>query len=341
MYLRKILLIILLVISSSAHSVTVYGNISGGKLQWSSAIVIGDNIKPAQWSLSGNIQPGKSFYQDYIQATSDSIVFTNTSAANVTLTTGFSLSGAEYISPYYNFLASMGGNAETTNNGKYILVDGVGNGNMMVSLSKSITPFTHYRPVFNLPNILNDFKNKPSGLYTGSVSVLFSYVYVKDNDVHVRNTIMAKLNFAIEHSASVVNSVNFDSASKGMDVTYKIDSKDESANAVSGSVEFIGSVRGFFPNGVNIKAVSSINNFNLSNMQSYNIPYNVECRSCDVPILVLNGIPTAPGSNTIALPVNETEVGVNIRVFFDDHPLQDLVAGDFTDTFTLMFTPKM
>ena len=332
MFFRNLILIILFIISNSVYSASISGKMTGGNLEWYSAIPEGSNLKPAQWFITNNIPPGLSFTQQSIAATSQNIVFSRNGTQD-TVATRLDLSSVEYISPnFQQLMANPSGNTAITSSGSTISAAGLGMGNSFVLLNSQVTPFTHYRPIFSLPSIVNDFKGKPPGNYSGIVTIVLTYNYER-NGVIVSNIITETLNFELEHIPSVINSVVFDQYSKDMNILYNLN------KTVSGEVEFSAVAQGVFPNGLNIKAVSSLNNFSLYNQVDY-IPYNITCIPCDKS-LVINGNSLTQFDAAKITDSNQLSISFNIKVSFTDQTLSQITGGNFTDTFTLMFTPNI
>lgn len=331
MFFRNLLLIMLFFVINTAHSATVSGKLIGQNLQWYSAISTGNTntLKPAQWIISGSISPGTTFTQQSITTPgSGNVDFTNTSGTVVN--TRLTISGSEYVSPNAISLSPNNGDTTITMLGSNISASGVGVGNKVVQLSTASTPFTHYRPIFSLPNIVNDFKGKPAGIYSGVSTVVLTYNYER-NGITISNTITGTLRFEIEYVPSVIDSIVFQTTEKNMEIVYNLN------GTVSGEVDFNAIATGIFPNGLNIEARSSMHNFSLQNGSGSRIPYDITCIPCNTN-LVSNGNKLLQDaiidrtSNTIELV---------IKVGFSNIILTEITDGLYTDTVTLMFKPNL
>jgi len=330
MFFRNLILIMLFVVSNTAHSATVSGKLIGQNLQWYSAISTGNNtLKPAQWIISGNISPGTMFTQQSI-TTSGSGNIDLTNASGEVVSTRLIISGSEYVSPNAKSLSYNNGDTTITMSGSNITASGVGVGNNVVELITASTPFTHYRPLFSLTNIVNDFKGKPAGIYFGNSTVVLTYNYVR-NGITISNTITGTLVFEIEYVPSVIDSIEFEDANKNIEIVYNLN------GTVSGEVDFNGKAKGIFPNGLNIEALSSIHSFSLKNGSDDRIPYDITCITCNAK-LVSNGNKVL--QNGIINNFNNN-IDLVLRIGFSNILLSDITDGLYTDTVTLMFKPNL
>lgn len=330
MFFRNLILIMLFVVSNTAHSATVSGKLIGQNLQWYSAISTGNNtLKPAQWIISGNISPGTMFTQQSITTSSPGNIDLKNASGEV-VSTKLIISGSEYVSPNATFLSSNNGDTTITMSGSNITASGVGVGNNVVQLSTASTPFTHYRPLFSLTNIVNDFKGKPAGIYIGNSTVVLTYNYVR-NGITISNTITGTLVFEIEYVPSVIDSIVFEHTNKIIEIVYNLN------GTVSGEVDFNGIATGIFPNGLNIEALYSIHSFSLKNGSGDRIPYDITCITCNAK-LVSNGDKLL--RNGIINNVNNN-IDLVLRIGFSNILLSEITDGLYTDTVTLMFKPNL
>ncbi|ABS06754.1 hypothetical protein [Shewanella baltica] len=335
MFFRNLLLIMLFVVSNTAHSATVSGKLIGQNLQWYSAISTSNTntLKPAQWIISGNISPGTMFTQQSITTSGSGNIELRNASGEVVSTT-LTISGSEYVSPNATSLLSNNGDTTITMSGSNISASGVGVGNHVVQLStasgNASTPFTHYRPLFRLPNIVKDFKGKPAGTYVGNSTVVLTYNYVR-NDITISNTITGTLVFEIEYVPSVIDSIVFQENDKIIEIVYNLN------GTVSGEVDFNGKATGIFPNGLNIEALSSLYSFSLQNVSGDRIPYDITCITCNTN-LVSNGNKLL--ENGIISNINNN-IDLVIKIGFSNIILSEITDGLYTDTVTLMFKPNL
>jgi hypothetical protein len=331
MLFRYLLTICLFLISNNSYSATVTGKVSPvNGLEWFSLLQDGQSFRSAQWDIIENLPPASSFTQHSLSANSNEIHLNNgTDMVKV----NFNLIGAEYLVPNFRELLNnaSGGSANVTSKPN-VTFSGTGLGNKIVVLYNTITPFTHYRPLFTFPITESHFTGLSPGIYTGSVSINLSYNYMRGN-ISVRNTTMSFLNFQIEYNPASLDSIDFDSNNKNMNMTY------DGLGSVSGKVEFNGIATGFFPNGLKVKAIPFSNNFHLKNTKDNNmlIPYSIGCSVCNDE-LVNKGI-VHPDYVSLVMPsLNAKQVYFDIYVYFDTILDEKLSVGDYTDTFTLMFS---
>lgn len=331
MFFRNLILIMLFVVSNTADSATVSGKLIGQNLQWYSAISTGNNtLKPAQWIISGNISPGTMFTQQSITTSDSGNIDLRNNASGEVVRTKLTITGSEYVSPNATSLSSNNGDTTITMSGSNITASGVGVGNNVVQLSTASTPFTHYRPLFSLTNIVNDFKGKPAGIYVGNSTVVLTYNYVR-NGITISNTITGTLVFEIEYVPSLIDSIEFEHTNKIIEIVYNLN------GTVSGEVDFNGNATGIFPNGLNIEALSSINSFSLNNGSGDRIPYDITCITCNAK-LVSNGNKLL--QNGIINNVNN-KIDLVISIGFSNILLSEITDGLYTDTVTLMFKPNL
>lgn len=334
MLFRYLLTICLFLISNNSYSATVTGKVSPvNGLEWFSLLQDGQSFKSAQWELTENLPPASSFTQYSLLANSNVISLQN---GNDTVNVNFNLMGAEYLVPNFRELLinTSGGSTKVTSKPN-VTFSGTGLGNTIVVLNNTITPFTHYRPLFSFPITPSHFTGLSPGIYKGSVSINLSYNYMRGN-ISVRNTTMSVLYFEIEYNPASLDSIYFDSNNKNMNMTY------DGLGSVSGKVEFKGIAKGFFPNGLKVRAISSSNKFHLNNTKDNNmlIPYSIGCSPCNED-LVNKGI-VHPEYVSLVMPLlNAKEVSFDINVYFDTLLVEKLSVGDYIGSFTLMFSANI
>ncbi|YCO02442.1 hypothetical protein ACB087_10140 (plasmid) [Vibrio sp. VNB-15] len=336
---------------SAAQAVTMTAEIKGDQLRWQSADAIGSDLGPSLWELPVNLPVAeKIIVGGVLNHSAQTVVLRGASGAK-TVSVPVTVKGMVYrLSSHAGDAASTGGSAGVVTSVKNTLVQvtGSGIGNRSVTLEKTSSPITHYRPVLAAINTTawtNAFKNSGvnAGRYYGTLPITAVYDYVRDG-IRIRHTLPFSLTIMVEYSALRLTTVEIDDRHE-MTATYHYPSE------VSGETTYTITATGYFPGGVLMGLVAPTGGrdyFSLRSDKAENpkeIRYNVTCTmGCsEGQQLIVNGEPRVNTDRDFALidAVTPERTTAKLKVDFGRINQADVAGDTYRGSFTLMFKPSL
>ena len=331
---------VLLLISTSVDAVTLKADFSAGNFRWVNANpVSGSKYVPSTWDLAENLPPTKEWLPGGLAyTTTKSLVL---SAGGESVTIPFEVKGFEYNTGSAN--PKVGGAASGSicsdvnySSGIVRIADGVAcTYSHTLKTSAAFNPYSFIRPVFELDSGALEllFKDKPKGVYRGTVSVTNYYDYEFYSGVRTRQYETTPVIVEINYEPAFITSVVI-TGDNELRTIY-----DYSRDVVSGNTTLNGVANGWFSNGMTVSLRKSRTDYAMDGPHTTKIPYSIECIGCDDPLLVNEGIvqhqqTRVPGGDT-------AQVNFDLKISFSDVALNTVEVGAYSDTFVLFFEPDV
>ncbi|HIF9114919.1 TPA: fimbrial protein [Photobacterium damselae] len=183
---KFISVLLLSLFSGSLYAANLSGDITNGGLKWNNATTGSSNtVMPHGWiTLSPDTVVA---WQPAIPSSlANKLTLTLQGATAATVEVNVAVKGIEYAhtstteaTPFFTGSATKAGNTFTL---------GSGAGQSAAFYSKTLThlnsqtPFTAYRPIIELGDIVAAMKNKPNGVYQGVIQLSLPFVYRRNAD---------------------------------------------------------------------------------------------------------------------------------------------------------------
>lgn len=325
----------------------IAGTLTGEKLTWQSAQMVGDGLVPAVWDIplqtpaASRIIPGGQW-----SITATTVTLTGSRGS---VTVPITLTGMAYQLASNGSVADVSsGTATSLITGTLATVKGQGVGGKVVTLSSTTNPYTHYRPIIK-PIIANDwlaaFKaaGLPKGRYQGVVSYRAPNNYFRQGGPIIRYTLQGALAVKIDYNPAQLNAVTVTGENV---ITARYYGYPE--RLVGGETRYTITATGLFPNGVKVglkNTLNSGNRYQLLPQTTTNsvtaIDYSVTCTLGCVgnKEVIKNGVPKID-TTTNRLTISETSptlATAEMTVSFTGKPLSALSSDVYRGSFVLIF----
>lgn len=339
-------LLLLVQLIGPVQATQVTSSIQNDVLRWTSAHSASGGLAPAIWETPGKLTPADTFIPGGPIINSLPLNFVGPKGGTVSLT--LQLLGMEYNSPESIDTTqpdTAGGSAAVSVSGGVINVDGIGIGNSKVSLSRSVSPFTHARPIFSLGDSADIVKafadaNLTKGDYTVQVLLPMAYEYYRA-DVRARHNWSLPLTFVINYDPVVLSDVTLVSPTAGVMAPQY--AQRPGMRLVSGQATFNGTATGRFPNGLRVRLKTG-DQYQMDGPDSTFIPFSVTCHGCVDSQLVENGLVLNNALTTTGTRIegiNATQLTFSVMVNFDDIDVSTLRTGAYQGVFSMLFEPDV
>ena len=322
----------------------IAGTLTGEKLTWQSAQLVGDGLMPAVWDIPLQL-PAASRIVTGGQS-SNTVTTVTLTGSGGSVTVPITLTGMAYQLASNSGVASISGTAASLINGTLATVKGQGVGDKVVMLSSTTTPFTHYRPIIK-PIIANEwltiFKaaGLPKGQYQGVVSYRAPNNYFRQSGPIIRYTLQGALTVKMDYNPAQLNKVTV----RGDNViTARYHGYPELL--VDGETRYTITATGLFPNGMKVGLKNTLNSSNRYQLLPQTtttsaIDYSVTCTLGCVgnKEVIKDGFPKI-NTTTNRLTIREnspTQATAEMTVSFADKPLSALSSDIYRGSFVLIF----
>jgi hypothetical protein len=337
---------VLLLNCNTVFAVPVSAEIKGDSFRWTSAEPsFAGGVVTSVWATPSGLVPADAYIAGATTLPSMPISLVGQKGGNVRLT--LHLLGAEYNSPSLTGGRTdyPGGTANTIVNGKLVQVEGVGVGDLKLSLLHASSPFTHARPVISLGDtatILQAFRdaNAEPGNYVSNVSIPMTYHY-ELNGVRIAYNWSLPLSLEIKYSPAVLSDLTLTSPTGGaMTPNYYSSGGIQFAK---GQAMYNGVATGVFPNGLRL-FLKSGDNYTMAGPNGTTIPFSVVCAQCTQQLLVDKGnivLSDLDTAGTVIPGINMMKINFDINIDFADVALSTLQTGAYQGRFSLLFEPNV
>lgn len=349
---RSLMHVMVLLISATwyctSQAAVMTADIKGSDLRWQSADSVGSDMAPSLWELPVNLPVADKIILGGVKNNAERSLVLRGAGSAKTVTVPITVKGMAYrLSSNQSEGPVTGSTATTVVTEVMAQVTGNGIGNKSVTLDRTSSPITHYRPILGAVNAsawVNAFKTAgvAAGRYYGTLPITASYDYVRDG-IRIRYTLPFSLTVMVEYSSLRLTSVDI-SASDEMKATYYYPSE------VSAETTYTIDATGYFPGGVlmGLVAPTGKDYFSLRSAKPENaneIRYNVTCISgCSKgQQLIVNGEPKIDANLNLALidAATPERATAKLKVDFGRIKQTDLAGDTYQGSFTLMFKPSL
>ncbi|MCE9785359.1 hypothetical protein [Shewanella algae] len=320
--------------------IMVTGEATRSELRWKDATAIDGGLVPSRWVSP----PVLSSTYRWVPAT-----FNGTPAKNIVLSgTGGSTSpididimGIEYNTSGAHFSLDDSGIGTSCELDKVSppMIRLAGNNcisNTQLSSASSVSPFSLFRPFFNIDKaiVVEALKGMPEGYYSGMVTLNYRYYYYNGEILTYRN-FNDVLIIGVDYSPAMIEriDVNGDGVMKP--------SYDTSNLRVSGRTEYGVSATGYFTNGLVMTMPTKSYRLVYDKDPSITIPYQVTCIGCNVTQLVSPEGVLLEEISTIGEGSGNTTL-LNFDLHFEyDVDGTYLSSGSYNDAVTIILEPNI
>ncbi|MCU8269302.1 hypothetical protein M2G84_22320, partial [Vibrio vulnificus] len=181
--IKKITALFFMLCSYTAQASNLSGEITNGTLRWSNAANVGSAVMPHGWV---NVQPDTVVaWQPGIPSSgANKLTLTLQGASSASAEVSVDVKGIEYVQNGGTEAAPFFAGTATKNGSTYTK-SGSGRGavfyNKTLTYTLGQTPFTLYRPIIELGNLVTALQGKPNGVYQGSIQLSLPFVYKRSN----------------------------------------------------------------------------------------------------------------------------------------------------------------
>ncbi|HIF9383781.1 TPA: hypothetical protein ACX6RR_003646 [Photobacterium damselae] len=350
-YYRIFILVIFSVYGESTFASNLHFTVKGTNIEKSNVIISGDTITPNFWFPQPNLLPVTSWAPIFQQDKRLTISLQDINNPKNTFKQNISLKGMAY--QFDGFTVSGNSDFSMMNKcaddvvGSHVITVGGSRGTIkcvsskqldLASSSGEIVPFRYFKPIVNLPNLLENLKNAGEGRYTGVYSSEITYAFKLSNGVISYRTLPYAISFEIKYEPAEIIDVQVIGDGK-IEPLYNKDKR-----TISGKSEYLINIKGNFPSGVKLtfKPNSADNHFYLKNdFTGLKIPYFINCQLCtDRTISNDKGEMTNP-NGIYYIDKYRNDFGFKLMVGYNSVKADDLESGGYHDTFYAFFEPVL
>lgn len=182
---KYLILVLLSFISSGAQASNLSGAITNSGLKWSNAAIgSGNTVMPHGW-ITVSPDTVVAWQPAVPLSLASKLTLTLQGATSATAEVNVSVKGIEYAhtstaeaSPFFAGSATKSGNTYTVGSGTS---QSAAFYNKTLTHTNSQTPFTAYRPVLELGDLVAAMRGKPNGVYQGVVQLSLPFVYRRNS----------------------------------------------------------------------------------------------------------------------------------------------------------------
>ncbi|MFA0141835.1 hypothetical protein FCV62_22120 [Vibrio kanaloae] len=326
--------------NSANSAILVTGEVTTSELRWKDVTTIDGGLVPTRWASP----PFLNATNRWVPAT-----FSGSPVRNIVLSgTGGSTSsididikGIEYNTSGAHFSlddSNIGASCELDKvSPPTIRVTGDNCiSNTQLSSASSVSPFSFFRPFFNINEsvIIEALKGMPEGYYSGMVPLNYRYYYYNGDILTFRN-FSDVLIIGVDYSPTMIERIDIDGTGV-MQPSY-----DTSELRISGKTKYEISVKGYFTNGLVMTMPTKSYDLAYDKDPAIKIPYQVTCIGCNVTQLVSPEGVLLEEISTIGEGSGNTTL-LNFDLHFEyDVDGTYLSSGSYNDVVTIMLEPNI
>ncbi|MFM2586635.1 hypothetical protein [Vibrio campbellii] len=335
-------IVCLLIVSASVEASPIYAKISGDKIEWSNATFDGDEIQPLVWQPSSKFHmlPIRRWSPGFYQNSQNKLTFKSTNGARVT--TSFKHTGIDFrTSSKFKQTTQVIGSAPRcqtqliTGGDIKLRANSSCGANFTLDQGSDWRPFDFFRPSFELPSLLDDFRNAklPAGRYSAVFDEPVAYYLIYEhNEVESYQIYHDQVEVIIDYQPSFLDSVTV--LGDGIfDVKY-----DTENHTASGSTRYKVQVSGYIEPGIKMRFKSSgpqEDDFSLEEVTSKSkIPYDLVCDACVEHQIIKEGVMK---KDFAKIDFEGHFLDFNLDFSFDNLRYGDVNEGDYSDAVTVIF----
>ena len=284
-------LTIVAVASLYTHAVCASNNIRakivGDELVWITANEIEDYVQQLIWQPASvlNLFPTYEWTPTFQKSPLTSIMFRSAKGNQVEVSFDHIgvqfIAGSHFTERQVNSVANICTHVSSRNNQFEFalreLEDSLCMANLDLKAKAKYPPFDFYRSIFQMNNIVEEFKGAPAGYYFAAIDLPLTY-YMKYDTAATYQTYNTKIIFSIDYTPYF-----FDAVTVLGDGTFTLE-YNTSDNSVSGKTTYHVRISGELEPGVKMEFESARDKskFHLIGASSSDtIPYNLLCTKCD------------------------------------------------------------
>ncbi|MPW30812.1 hypothetical protein F9L16_17640 [Agarivorans sp. B2Z047] len=326
---------ILWLFSPFVFAFSLEADIYGGNLQWRTALESGNGLVPSFWQPTSNLAPTTSWTPGAFVGALPSYVTVSSGSSSVDVPVDFV--GVEYHVGGAGSIAapSPGGACE----GNYSSPVAIAKGracftSYQLNTERSVTPFAFFRPIIDVANsnVLKAFDGKPEGVYRGTASFTFSYLF-DVGGVTSKRDLTSSVSFVFNYVPSFISSVSIDGLGI-IEANY-----DFHADRVWGATEYDVKAKGWFTEGVRVSLNHARDrNYELLGPSRVPLPYSIYCVGCVDNELVKDG--RVSKYSTVVRGSDTDLVSFKVHASYDTTH-SELEIGEYSDYFVLIFEPEL
>lgn len=207
----------------SLAATSIVGSIKGDTVHWDDAKVERGYVLSQGYEPMGNLPYSKEWVAG-IATIPTSVTVTNESGDSAIVSLS-AAGGALHYSHASQSSANHSQNstlcdAEQLSSSNYTVVSKAAQrcyGSKKVILTEAKQPFNYIQPMVKFTNLIADFKSKPAGIYTGTMTVLYSYGFKNGAGAFTYRDIPVTQNIIISHMPAFIDSVDVNNSTLVLD----------------------------------------------------------------------------------------------------------------------------
>ncbi|ELP6986230.1 hypothetical protein JKP23_10060 [Vibrio vulnificus] len=341
------LFVIPLIFSAFSHALTVNISIKGDKVTYDNAVITtNSNYKPTSSEIISGITPTKKWIPTASSIAKKLAFSSSSDEAEVEV----EIWGMEYdvgsldttlVRNDENGLEKSQCSLQRRGTSYQIMESFSDNSciaTMSVNNAKENIPFFFVRPLFKFNNLTESLKGKAEGVYVSSIEVPFRYYFYNSMSILTYRNLSFHLTFQINYIPETFSSLVVTSENGGV-ITPKYGS-----GTVKGETRFNIDTFGYFNVGIKMKFDTSKKyNLDHESKTEKKVPYYIHCDICEDRVIVDDSgkITTSVLNNSgvVLVPVgsDKTKINFNLTVGYSDKTVNDVVTGEYSDSFAVIF----
>lgn len=338
---------IILFCSTSVFSASISAKLVGDKFQIINGRSDGKFITPNFFDEGFGILKTKKWVPGTFASSQDSLILTSKDGNTVTLPA--ILTGVTYLQLNSYTTEAISGGFGVANCSRFIkaretTVSNEGHPGFCIANESFILkvpskPFEKYKPILSLEknNVINAFKSKPSGVYSGTISGVMRYGFIvnaEGNALTYRN-IPVTFSLQIQYESNVINNITV------LGNGHISPQYNTLAHTAKGSTGYKITANGYFDEGIRFRFVTkNSDDYTLKSVTGgvKDIPYSIECLGCANTLLIDKGNEVNPKTWNEVKGIGNS-IPFNLKIFYDDVSVNDVNEDIYRDNFTLMLEP--
>ncbi|WP_227742451.1 hypothetical protein [Vibrio owensii] len=253
-----------------------------------------------------------------------------------------SISGVQYNTTGIDFVEETNtyGGSCTTDEVQLplISVDGIGCiSSTKLSVAVPTSPFILFRPMFSIQemDIVNALAGRAEGNYSASVPITVRYYYENTSGIATYRNISDVMIFSFNYEPVEIADLVILDGDGVMEPSY-----DTANRRVSAQTNYKLEAQGYFNNGVVLTMPNQVYELVNAISPESTIPYNITCNECSSPELVNEGVLLEQETYIGEGSGVQTNLPFNLSFDYDVEG-EPLVSGEYTDTVTIMVSPRI
>ena len=339
-----------LMASHHAHSAFyINGDVSANGVKWDNVTYgKGDLMVPSKWGVPPALRSVQSWSAGSLPAAApSSLTLKGGLNGETTSAIPVSITGVQYNTTGIDFTQgsnTFGGGCSIDEVSLPIVsVDGIGCiSSTELSVSTPTSPFILFRPMFDIDemDIVNALAGKAEGTYSASVPITIRYYYKNTSGISTFRNISDVRLFSFQYEPVEITDLVILDGDGVMTPAYDVTNR-----RVSAQTRYKLEAQGYFNNGIVLTMPNQPYELeHNSDNGAPAIPYNVTCESsmaCSQDQLVADGVLRGQVDTYIGEGTG-VQTSLPFDLLFDyDVEGEPLVSGDYSDTVTIMVSPRI